>query len=167
MYITKGRYQYYKMQLKEKEQRLDDLIKAKNEALENVNGIEEVPYASMSWNKDIRIIKNEMESIREILENATIVERGNEVDDVVDLGDRFTIEFEDGKRESFKLVSTFMEPGEVSLSSPMGKDIYRKRLGDSGEYQVNKKTFRYTIVGLENAQDTKALEKARDSEPQL
>lgn len=161
MYITKERYQNYENQLKNKEEQLKKIIDAKNEALKNVVGIEEIPYASMTWNNEIQIVKNEIESIQKVLKEATIIERNKEVDDVVDLGDKVTIEFADGKCKTFQLVSTFMELGEVSLASPLGKSIYKQRLGDSGEYKVDKRTIKYTIVGLENSQDIK------DSEPEL
>lgn len=158
MYITKERYQYYTNQLDEKEKQLSELIVAKNEALNNVTGMEEIPYASVRWNNEIRVIKNEIESINAMLKDAIIVERNKEIDDVIDLGDRVTVEIDD-KCNTFTLVSTFMEMGEVSLASPLGKSIYKKRLGDSGEYKVDKRTVKYTIVGLENAQDIKNSER--------
>ncbi len=167
MYITKERYQSYLKLLKEKNEQLIKLVADKKELLQNTSGFEEKQYAGMSLDVEIQLIKNEIDGIHDILNDAVVVERNKEIDDVVDLGDRFTVEFEDGRRESFKLVSTFMEPGEASLSSPIGKDIYKKKLGDSGEYKVGKRTFRYTIVGLENAQDAKTLEIGTDAEPQL
>lgn len=167
MYITKERYQSYLKLLKEKNEQLIKLGEDKKELLQSTSGFEEKPHAAMQMDFELQLIKNEIDSIQTILNDAVVVERNKEIDDVVDLGDRFTIEFEDGERESFKLVSTFLEPGEVSLSSPMGKAVYKKRLGDSGEYKVEKRTIKYTIVGLENAQDAKALDMEKDSEPQL
>lgn len=166
MYITKERFQYYTKQLQEKETQLNELIASKNESLKNVTGIEEIPYASMTWNNDIRIIKNEIARIQDVLNGAVIIERNKEVDDVVDIGDRVTVEI-DNKCKTFTLVSTFMELGEVSLASPLGKSIYKQRLGDSGEYKVDKRIIKYTIVGLENAQDIKSAEMDNDAEPQL
>ena len=100
------------------------------------------------------IIVGQLESAYEKLDRVVIVEK-NENSNFVDIGDivklqiMLTIDKYDEKL--FKLVGGIpnfesgAEVREISVNSPIGKAIYRKRIGEKCIYSVNNKYFEVII----------------------
>ena len=137
-----------------------------NRAARIMDQFEEKGIAVAGINEEVERIIHEIERIETILKSAKIIEPQEHLDDVVNLGDTVTIEFDDDDRFTFKLVTSVTnleEIGEtVSLDSPLGKAVYLKLLGDKSSYEVNKNKFNFTIVELENIHEDK-----NEQEPEL
>lgn len=156
MYLTRERREYYMTQQTKLKEELAALRKTKQDLAQEIAGYEEKKIELIGIKEDINRVKAQIDDIQHILDNSTTVERQSGIDDVVDLGDIATLEFVGTDRvKRVKLVSTYVDANDTSISSPLGKAIYLKRLGDECEYEARGKTLRVRIIGLENVQDIK------------
>lgn len=69
---------------------------------------------------------------------------------VVNIGDILKIKFNDDEIEIVKLTGKYIpnenDINEISLNSPLGRAIYKKKIGTINEYEVNDKIIRVEII---------------------
>ena len=162
MHLSENARKVYKAKLKEWNTRLSELKEAQNRIYMEEDGYEERNFALTSIVDEIQFVSGQIRRIEEALGTATDVQRQSKIDDTVDIGDHVTIMYEDDEEPfTFRLTSARMQEGDVSLDSPLGKSVYRKQLGDTIEYNVNKNNFKAKIIGLVNEQQAE-----EEQEPQ-
>lgn len=101
-----------------------------------------------------RVILAELQRCYDELSRVVIVERQNDFD-IVDIGDTIKVDMyfsaDDFEEEIFKLVGgapnfdLSAEIREVSINSPLGNSIYKKKIGDNCSYSVNNRQFTVII----------------------
>ncbi|MDD2518603.1 MAG: hypothetical protein PHG18_01800 [Bacilli bacterium] len=90
----------------------------------------------------------------EELKNIVIVENDNSDDSIVNINDVVELKFifdEDEELEKFKLTGgcnpkEYDDYREITLNSPIGKAIYKQKLGNIVEYIVSSKKFNVQIL---------------------
>lgn len=158
MYLSSKTRKIYEERLESLRKQRADLAEDKRVARDSNAGYEEKKLAIVSVNEEFTRLTTEINSIENTLREAVMVERQSGLDDKVDLGDKVTVLYEGAETpHTFTLVSTYLKDGDVSISSPLGAAVYLKHLGDTCEYSVmvkrQKREYKLTIVGLENADD--------------
>ena len=96
----------------------------------------------------------DLQSFNKIKGRIVIVEPTETQDNIVDIGDTVTVRFFDGE-EQFKLVESVHANSdiiEISLNSPLGRNIYQRELGYVGSYNVQDNTFDFVIAGITKAE---------------
>jgi len=94
--------------------------------------------------REIAIIANELANRLADLKRVVIVEKTDDVN-VIDLDDIVSVDIASGlemfEESTFKLVggsgNLRAEIPEISINSPLGSSIYKKRIGEECSYQVN------------------------------
>lgn len=120
-----------------------------------------------------RMLLGELKKCYDELSRAVIVERHDETD-IIDVGDTVRVDLyfseDDFEEQLFKLVGgtpnfdLSEEIQEVSINSPMGSSVYKKKVGEQSSYSVNNRQFTVFIkekLNLSKQQDslTKKLKK--------
>lgn len=93
-------------------------------------------------------LTGELNSLYADMQRTIIIEKHND-DDIIDIGDVIVSDMifsEDDKEElTFKLVGANgnlkAEIQEISINSPLGSSVYKKRVGDTCSYSVNGRSF--------------------------
>ena len=91
-----------------------------------------------------RMLSGELQRLYDELSRVQIIEKHND-NETVDIGDTLLVDLifdEDDKEEfTFKLVGTSgnfnTEIDEVSINSPLGSSVYKKKIGETTSYKVN------------------------------
>lgn len=116
-------------------------------------------------------LSGELRSMYESLNRIVIIEKHNN-QEIVDVGDVIVADMifspDDMEEMVFKLVGTNRdfnaEIQEISINSPLGKAVYKKKIGDICSYSVNNRTFSVLIkqkmnLTKENGVPVKKLKK--------
>ena len=113
------------------------------------------------------MILAEIDRLYEKLERIEIVEKTDD-ENVVDIDDQVTIEVNFfGEREICTVVLTAGEirlfdegcQNKISINSPMGSAIYKKKVGDITSYKVKKNEFEVRILKKVKLDEIKKLTK--------
>lgn len=116
-------------------------------------------------------LTGELRNMYETLSRIVIIEKHN-VQAVVDIGDIILADMISSSSESneitFKLVGAMgrfdSEIKEISINSPLGNAVYKKKIGDTCSYSVNNKIFSVLLkqkldLVKENGAQVKKLKK--------
>ena len=154
-YLSEKTRKIYEENLKELEARWRELNEEKRNAYKDSAGYTEKQYSVAHLAGEMQTVANQIAEIKKVLSEAIDVERQHGgADDVVDIGDKVTVLYIDkNEQRTFTLTSVYMQPGDVSMDSPVGKAVYLKKLGDTVEIVAPKGIINAKIIGLENAQD--------------
>ena len=118
-------------------------------------------FGDLSENSEYDEAKNEQGKIasriaelRDLVENAVIVEKGSEASDVVSIGSRVRVQdLEDDSEEEFQIVgSQEIDPmnGRISDDSPFGFALKGHRVGDIVTVEAPAGELKFKILSLEN-----------------
>lgn len=128
-------------------QKIADEIKA---AKEFGDLSENSEYSAALEKRDL--MEKRIEELEEYLKNVEIVEDTNE-DDVINIGRKVELMREDTKeKKKIKLVGTNEASPfnmEISIESPIGKAIFKKKINDKVEVNINGKSIVYIIKKIE------------------
>lgn len=99
------------------------------------------------------MLLGELQRNSDILSRIVIIEKHNN-ENIIDIGDTLQVDMEYAPGDSepliFRLVgmtgSIKSEIEEVSINSPLGKAVYKKKVGDNCSYEVNGMTINATIT---------------------
>lgn len=99
------------------------------------------------------MLLGELKRNNEMLPRIVIIEKHNN-EDVIDIGDTLQVNMEyapnDSEPLTFRLVGMIGnvkdEIEEVSINSPLGKAVYKKKVGDNCSYEVNGMTINVNIL---------------------
>lgn len=96
-----------------------------------------------------RMLFNELDNRKEELSRIMVIKRGKN-SNIVDIEDIVTLEIDfnnDVDRCTYKLVAhKSKSDDEISINSPLGKAIYKKKYGSNVEYRVKDNTFKVHII---------------------
>lgn len=97
-------------------------------------------------------IEGRILEIKRVLKNSLLIDE-NSTNDRVEIGSKITLkELKTGKINMFQLVSSVeVDPlnGRISISAPVGKGIYHKKIGDKIKVKAPQGEFRYEIMEIQ------------------
>lgn len=99
--------------------------------------------------EDLEIVEERIDEIDFILKNADVIQTANDVHRV-DVGVTVIVDV-NGSREEFSIVGDFeADPmkKQISHTSPLGKALISKKIGDMFELEVPAGKIRYTVVDI-------------------
>jgi len=146
--LTKTGFEKLKQELEElKTKTREEVLKRLNQARSMGDLSENSAYSSAK--EELNLVEGRIAELEEILKNAKIVE---EVQDktTVQLGSSVLVEI-NGKKEKFEIVGEFeADPLNKKLShtSPIGKALVGKKIGEWVEVEVPAGKIRYKIVEI-------------------
>jgi transcription elongation factor GreA len=147
--LTKTGFEKLKQELEElKTKTKEEVLKRLNQARSMGDLSENSAYSSAK--EELNLVEGRIAELEEILKNAKIVE---EVQDktTVQLGSSVVVEI-NGKKEKFEIVGEFeADPLNKKLShtSPLGKALVGKKIGEWVEVEVPAGRIRYKIVEIQ------------------
>jgi transcription elongation factor GreA len=147
--LTKTGFEKLKQELEElKTKTREQVLKRLNQARSMGDLSENSAYSSAK--EELNLVEGRIAELEEILKNAKIVE---EVQDktTVQLGSSVVVEI-NGKKEKFEIVGEFeADPLNKKLShtSPIGKALVGKKIGEWVEVEVPAGKIRYKIVEIQ------------------
>jgi transcription elongation factor GreA len=147
--LTKTGFEKLKQELEElKTKTKEEVLKRLNQARSMGDLSENSAYSSAK--EELNLVEGRIAELEEILKNAKIVE---EVQDktTVQIGSSVVVEI-NGKKEKFEIVGEFeADPLNKKLShtSPIGKALVGKKMGEWVEVEVPAGKIRYKIVEIQ------------------
>jgi len=147
--LTKTGFEKLKQELEElKTKTKKEVLKRLNQARSMGDLSENSAYSSAK--EELNLVEGRIAELEEILKNAKIVE---EVQDktTVQLGSSVVVEI-NGKKEKFEIVGEFeADPLNKKLShtSPIGKALFGKKIGEWIEVEVPAGKIRYKVVEIQ------------------
>jgi len=147
--LTKTGFEKLKQEFEElKTKTREEVLKRLNQARSMGDLSENSAYSSAK--EELNLVEGRIAELEEILKNAKIVE---EVQDktTVQLGSSVVVEI-NGKKEKFEIVGEFeADPLNKKLShtSPIGKALFGKKIGEWVEVEVPAGKIRYKIVEIQ------------------
>jgi transcription elongation factor GreA len=147
--LTKTGFEKLKQELEElKTKTRDEVLKRLNQARSMGDLSENSAYSSAK--EELNLVEGRIAELEEILKNAKIVE---EIKDktTVQVGSSVVVEI-NGKKEKFEIVGEFeADPLNKKLShtSPIGKALVGKKIGEWVEVEVPAGKIRYKIVEIQ------------------
>jgi transcription elongation factor GreA len=147
--LTKTGFEKLKQELEElKTKTKKEVLKRLNQARSMGDLSENSAYSSAK--EELNLVEGRIAELEEILKNAKIVE---EVQDktTVQLGSSVVVEI-NGKKEKFEIVGEFeADPLNKKLShtSPIGKALFGKKIGEWVEVEVPAGKIRYKVVEIQ------------------
>jgi len=146
--LTKKGFEKLKKELEElKTKTKEEVLKRLNQARSMGDLSENSAYSSAK--EELNLVEGRIEELEEILKNAQIVEE-NQNKNIVQVGSSVLVEI-NGKIEKFEIVGEFeADPLNKKLShtSPIGKALTGKKVGDWVEVEVPAGKIKYKIVEI-------------------
>jgi transcription elongation factor GreA len=147
--LTKTGFEKLKQELKElKNKTKEEVLKRLNQARAMGDLSENSAYSAAK--EELNLIEGRIAELEEILKNAEIVE-GNNNKNIVQVGSSVLVEI-NGQKEQFEIVGEFeADPLNKKLShtSPIGKALVGKKIGEWVEVEVPAGKIRYKIVEIQ------------------
>lgn len=155
MKLNKQGYEDYLKAINKKEKELADLRLYKGrDAIYQGDNWHDNPTLYQTESKE-RSLMLEIAKMKQELNNIEIIENlGNQT--LIDIGDIIEVKMffskNDQEKGVFKLVATSpkfdidAEIQEISINSPFGSAVYRKKVGDVTTYKVNNKVYTIEIL---------------------
>jgi len=146
--LTKNGFEKLKQELEElKTKTKEEVLKRLNQARSMGDLSENSAYSSAK--EELNLVEGRIAELEEILKNAQIVEE-NQNKNTVQVGSSVLVEI-NGKIEKFEIVGEFeADPLNKKLShtSPIGKALTGKKVGDWVEVEVPAGKIKYKIVEI-------------------
>ena len=164
IYVDKKGYQQMQDEIKKLNEELHEVRMAKSLAVSQTSGgtVDNFDYEEAKRMEEL--ILGRIRNCYDRLNKVEIIAR-TEDEEIIDIDDIFSLEFEgEDTPEIFKLVGVtdnMMQDGymEITMNSPLGKAVYKKRVCDDISYEVNGNIFNATIIAKLQKEDVKKLEK--------
>lgn len=149
IYVTQEEYDKMCHEIEMLNQEIEEAHKSRVASLSTEKGFAGLSIPTV--NAEVYRLMSKLNRKLEMLENVQVV-ANNHDDNVVDIGDKVLLSFGDYE-EAFLLVGTVTELSQdslhcISVSSPIGKAIYKGQVGQSVSYQVGGNIETLTIVEL-------------------
>lgn len=159
IYLDEEGLEEYLREIRELE---DKLYQTKKE---KVNAGKEKTHDGFHDNFEYEQARREQDMISSLIQqkkaallNIVIIKR-EETEDIVDLGNYVSIEvLAEGKEPRAKIIKLTGssspklddEIHEVTINSPLGKAVYKKKVGEEDIYKVNERVFKVRILSKSN-----------------
>ncbi len=143
---------------------LEELESVKNKFLDNARSGGEVLKEAVGdgWHdnfaydevmREEREIVSKIKNLLEVKKHIKVVKESNSESSIVNINDNVLLllkyDIDDEEEEVIKLTGKYMpnsDIGEISLNSPLGKVIYKKKIGSKVSYVVNEKKIEVEIL---------------------
>ena len=164
IYVTRQGYNEYIEALASAEEKYAEVLKSRPNYGQNASD----NYRSNVYDSEVRVYRNTVSSLKDTIARLVVIEKEDSQESVVGLGEIVTVMSEDGEVRQFKLTGGMprldvnAEVLEITINSPMGKAIYKSRVGDTVSYSVNKNNFSATILSKESAKE----QSPKESQPE-
>lgn len=163
LYLDQVGYEQYLANIEKLKLRLKDINLGRKDAFDAGAGDGWDSPEFEEIERQERIVMGELQRMYEGLSNIVIIEKHNN-NEIIDIGDTLLVDMifsaDDREEFTFKLVGTGgnHDAGiqEVSINSPLGMSVYKKKIGDQTGYSVNGRSISVTI------KQKKDLEKEQD-----
>lgn len=151
--MDKEGYERFLSEIDEVQKKLDNVRKFKGEvAIHQGDNWHDNPTL-YSTEAEERGLMRQLYDMKEQLKNIEIVEKSFD-DDVVEIGDIINVAMsqinETPNEMIFKLVGHSpkwdAEISEISVNSPLGSSVYKKKIGDKTGYKVGERQFNVMIL---------------------
>jgi transcription elongation factor GreA len=157
IYLDQEGYEEYLKKIEKLKYKLDEIGKDKSQSYTSAVGdgwhdnfdFEEATRQEMA-------VRLQIEKLREGLNNIVIVDNkkrknSTNINDIVEL------DIDDGVEQVkviYKLVAKHPDSDdEISINSPLGKSIYKKKIGSIVSYTVNNQKYMVKIVKIDNLEN--------------
>jgi transcription elongation GreA/GreB family factor len=139
---------------------LDSIEKLKEKLTNNSKGKTESYYAAVGdgWhdnfayedaNRQETMIVSEINKLKDNLPKIEIIKRGNNRN-IIDIDDEVTLEIDYGtgkETNTYKLIAhNPTRDTDISINSPLGKAIYKRKVNDTVSYNVGNNAFMVKII---------------------
>lgn len=158
IYVTKEGYKQYLDTLAEYRKEHAALLKTRSEYGKN----ETENYQTGVYDSEEALIISSINNLVETIKSLTIIEDTNAKENTVNMNDIVNIlmlDFNETKRIQIvggvPDLSNRDELAGITINSPLGKAIYKKKIGDTVSYTVGKNTFNVIIMSKEKPQAEK------------
>jgi transcription elongation factor GreA len=149
VYVTQQGLEELKKELEElstvkRPQVLEDLSQARNQGDLSENS----EYTSAR--DELALIDTRLDELEEMLRNVELIDEDKGGNSVVHMGSTVKVK-SDGKEYTYTLVGEVEanpEEGKISISSPLGKALIGKKVGESVQVEAPAGTMSYTIVSI-------------------
>lgn len=153
LFVDSKGLQEIEQALKQARERLKEVTKSKKEVF-YTEGNEWLWFSSDldAKESDERLILEEIKTLESMISRIEIVERGNDsetidINDVVEVGIKFDNEYDE---MTIKLVGAMTDINkdimDVSINSPLGSAIYKKKVGETNSYKAADQIRQVTII---------------------
>ena len=155
LYLDKNGYNEYLKSIEELYDKLKENSKSKTSSYDSAVGDGWHDNFDFEEAKRIEVsLVMQINNKNEELKNIVIVENNNSDDSIVNINDIVELKFifdEEEEFEKFKLAGgcnpkEYNDYREITLNSPIGKAIYKQKLGSIIEYSVSSKKFKVQIL---------------------
>lgn len=155
IYVTEEGYKQYVEALKESQALLSEKLRERTESGRNRVG-SDGDYQTGVADSEISLIYNTIAGLKDSIDRLEIVSKENLNETQIDLEDIVTLLHTDTNEvRQVKLTGGMPVVGfdadfhTITINSPMGKAIYKKKVGDTVSYSVGKNTFAVSIISKE------------------
>lgn len=144
IYLDKKGYENYLKEIEEIKLKLSNVNSGRKDAFEASAGDGWDSPEFEEIERQERMIMGELQRKYEALKRIVVIEKHNE-EDVIDIGDTLITEIVFSDEDSEELIFTLVgfdgnikaDIQEISINSPLGKSVYKKKIGDTCSYNVN------------------------------
>ena len=144
LYLDQEGYEHYLEEIEKLKKKLNDVNMGRKDAFDAGAGDGWDSPEFEEIERQERIVMGELRRMYEGLSNIVIIEKHNNVE-IIDIGDILLVDMQfssdDIEELTFKLVSTVgnfdSDIQEVSINSPLGNAVYKKKVGEQSSYSVN------------------------------
>jgi transcription elongation factor GreA len=101
---------------------------------------------------ELAFIEGRILTLENLINRATIIEKGQASKDTVEVGSRVTVKNEQGRSAKYTITgSAEANPshGKISNVSPIGKSLLGKRIGDIADAEVPSGNIKLEIVAID------------------
>lgn len=163
LYLDKEGYEQYLGEIDKLKQRLNEINSGRKDAFDASAGDGWDSPEFEEIERQERIVMGSLQRMYEGLSNIVIVEKHND-GEIIDIGDTLLVDLafspDDTEELNFKLVGTGgnfdADVQEISINSPLGNAVYKKKVGEQSSYSVNGRTISVLIkekIDLQKTQD--------------
>ncbi|MBR3146038.1 MAG: GreA/GreB family elongation factor [Bacilli bacterium] len=101
--------------------------------------------------RESRLIAKRIDDMYDLKKHIKVIEDKNKKDDVVNLNDKVVVEIiysDDDKEEDTLILTGKFIPSthEITINSPIGKAIYKAKIGSTQKYNVGEKEIQVKII---------------------
>jgi transcription elongation factor GreA len=97
-------------------------------------------------------VMSRITTLENVLNRVKVVQRDNHYKEIVNIGSRVTVRYEDGTMETYHVVGSAevnLVQGQISNDSPVGQILMGKKKGDKVEVIVPNGTVKLQIIAID------------------
>jgi transcription elongation factor GreA len=151
MYLTREGLEKLKAELEHlRTVRRPDVAERIHESRERGGTVGNAEYEDAK--NELAFTEGRIQTLENLISNATIIEEGHVYGDTVEVGARVTVKSPDGKTSDYTITgSAEADPakGKVSNVSPIGKALLGKKVGDVTEVNAPAGKIKLEIVSVQ------------------